>query len=79
MPSRRVRAMIAGAAEVLALAAADKTGGLKPDVAKEAKDINDTVAGWAYKVPRYKGVLLSTPMEDLLRPVGTPPGPTVTP
>lgn len=59
--------------------AADKTGGLKPDVAKEAKDINDTVAGWAYKVPRYKGVLLSTPMEDLLRPVGTPPGPTVGP
>jgi hypothetical protein len=59
--------------------AADKTGGLKPDVAKEAKDINDTVAGWAYKVPRYKGVLLSTPMEDLLRPVGTPPGPTSNP
>lgn len=57
----------------------DKAGGLKPDVAKEAKDINDTVAGWAYKVPRYKGVLLSTPMEDLLRPVGTPAGPTVGP
>lgn len=59
--------------------AAEKAGGLKPDVAKEAKDINDTVAGWAYKVPRYKGVLLSTPMEDLLRPVGTPAGPTVGP
>jgi hypothetical protein len=57
----------------------EKAGGLKPDVAKEAKDINDTVAGWAYKVPRYKGVLLSTPMEDLLRPVGTPAGPTVGP
>jgi hypothetical protein len=58
---------------------AEKPGGLKPDVAKEAKDINATVAGWAYKVPRYKGVLLTTPMEDLLRPVGTPAGPTVTP
>jgi hypothetical protein len=57
----------------------EKPGGLKPDVAKEAKDINATVAGWAYKVPRYKGVLLTTPMEDLLRPVGTPAGPTVTP
>ncbi len=57
----------------------EKAGGLKPDVAKEARDINDTVAGWAYKVPRYKGVLLSTPMEDLLRPVGTPAGPTVNP
>jgi hypothetical protein len=57
----------------------DKAGGLKPDVAKEAADINKTVSGWAYKVPRYKGVLLTTPMEDLLRPVGTPAGPTVTP
>ena len=58
---------------------AEKPGGLKPDVAKEVQDINSTVAGWAYKVPRYKGVLLTTPMEDLLRPVGTPAGPTVTP
>lgn len=59
--------------------APETAGDLKPDVAKEAKEINDTVAGWAYKVPRYKGVLLTTPMEDLLRPVGTPPGPTITP
>jgi len=57
----------------------EKASGLKPDVAKEAKDINGTVSGWAYKAPRYKGVLLSTPMEDLLRPVGTPAGPTVGP
>lgn len=45
---------------------------LKPDVAKEAKEINDVVAGWAYKIPRYKGVLLSSPLDDLLKPVGTP-------
>lgn len=53
---------------------------LKPDVAKEAKEINAVVGTWAYKIPRYKGVLLSSPMEDLLRPVGGPaPGPTVNP
>ena len=45
---------------------------LKPDVAKEAKEINGVVAGWAYKIPRYKGVLLSSPLEDLLKPVGSP-------
>jgi len=49
---------------------------LKPDVIKEAKEINDVVAGWAYKIPRYKGALLSAPLEDLLKPVGTP-GPSV--
>jgi hypothetical protein len=46
----------------------DKT--LKPDVPKEAKEINGTVGGWAYKIARYKGTLMTAPMEDLLRPVG---------
>lgn len=46
---------------------------LKADVTKEAKEINAVVAGWAYKIPRYKGVLLSSPLEDLLKPVGGPP------
>jgi hypothetical protein len=45
---------------------------LKPDIAKEAKEINALVAGWAYKIPRYKGTLLTAPLEDLLKPVGTP-------
>jgi hypothetical protein len=45
---------------------------LKPDVAKEAKEINALVAGWAYKIPRYKGTLLTAPLEDLLKPVGSP-------
>lgn len=43
---------------------------LKPDVANEAKEINQVVTGWAYKIPRYKGVLMTAPLEDLLRPVG---------
>jgi hypothetical protein len=43
---------------------------LKPDVAKEAKELNAVVGGWAYKIPRYKGALLTAPMDDLLRPVG---------
>jgi hypothetical protein len=50
---------------------------LKPDVAKEAEEINKVAAGWAYKIPRYKGVLLSAPLEDLLKPVGTPAGPSI--
>jgi hypothetical protein len=47
-----------------------KPGDLKPDVAKEAAEIKTLVAGWAYKVPRYKGALLVAPLEDLLNPVG---------
>jgi hypothetical protein len=50
---------------------------LKPDVAKEAQEINKVVAGWAYKIPRYKGTLMSAPLDDLLRPVGTPAGPAI--
>ena len=45
---------------------------LKPDVAKEAKEINGVVVGWVYKIPRYKGVLLSSPLDDLLKPIGSP-------
>ena len=50
---------------------------LKPDVVKEAKEINEVVAGWAYKIPRYKGVLMSSPLDDLLKPIGTPAGPSI--
>lgn len=52
---------------------------LKPDVAKEAKEINQLVGGWAYKIPRYKGTLLTAPLEDLLKPIGTPSGPSTNP
>lgn len=46
---------------------------LKPDVPKEAKEINAGLTGWAYKIPRYKGVLMTAPLEDMLRPVGNVP------
>ena len=50
---------------------------LKPDVAKEASEINHLASGWAFKIPRYKGVLISATLEDLLKPVGgPPPGPS---
>lgn len=49
---------------------------LKPDPAKEAKGINAVTAGWAYKIPRYKGTLLTAPLDDLLKPVGSPAGPS---
>jgi hypothetical protein len=45
---------------------------LKPDVEGEAKEINKLMAGWAYKVPRYKAVLMTAPLEDLTRPAGSP-------
>lgn len=45
---------------------------LKPNVDAEAKEINKLMAGWAYKVPRYKAVLMTAPLDDLLRPVGSP-------
>jgi hypothetical protein len=52
---------------------------LKPDVGKEAAEINRRVAGWAFKVPRFKGVLVTAALEDLLKPVGgPPPGPSPT-
>jgi hypothetical protein len=52
---------------------------LKPDVAKEASEMNKLMSGWAYKIPRFKGVLISATLEDLLKPVGGPaPGPSAT-
>ena len=52
---------------------------LKPDVAKEAAEINHRTGGWAYKIPRFKGVLVTAALEDLLKPVGgPPPGPAPT-
>ena len=54
---------------------------LKPDVAKEAAELNRMTAGWAFKVPRYNGVLVTAALEDLLKPVGgatPPPGPSPT-
>ena len=53
---------------------------LPPLASVEAKTINDKAAGWAFKVPKFKGVLMTAPLEDLLAPLGgPPPGPKVSP
>jgi len=44
---------------------------LKPDIAKEVKELNATLAGWAFRIPRYKGALLTAPLDDLLVPAGS--------
>ncbi len=46
----------------------------KPDVAKEAHEINVHAAGWAYKLPAYKGAQFLTSLDSLLKPVGTGKG-----
>lgn len=58
-----------------------KPGEVLPPLASvEAKAINDRAAGWAFKIPKFKGVLMTAPLEDLLAPVGgPPPGPRVDP
>jgi hypothetical protein len=53
---------------------------LPPLASLEAKTINDRAAGWAFKIPKFKGVLMTAPLEDLLAPLGgPPPGPQVAP
>jgi hypothetical protein len=47
------------------------TSKLKPDTTKEANEINKMARGWAYKIPNFKGTLLSSPIEALLTPVGS--------
>jgi hypothetical protein len=55
----------------------------KPDAAREAREINARVNGWAYKLPPQEGQLFTTTLDNLLKPVGAPaqPGamPTPTP
>ncbi|MBL6939716.1 MAG: DUF4340 domain-containing protein [Alphaproteobacteria bacterium] len=48
----------------------------KPDAAKEVSSINAHAAGWAYKLPAFKGQLFMTTLDDLLKP---PPAPPATP
>lgn len=50
---------------------AGKADALKPDVAKEAKELNETLSGWAFRIPRYKGTLLTAPLEDLTEAAGS--------
>ncbi|HEY0301278.1 MAG TPA: hypothetical protein VGC36_08105, partial [Rhizomicrobium sp.] len=49
----------------------------KPDAAKEAAAINARAAGWAYKLPAFKGQLFMTTLDSLTRapePPAPPPG-----
>jgi hypothetical protein len=54
-------------ATVSAAAAPDK-----PNAAKEARDIDAKTGGWAYKLADFKGAQFTTPLENLLKPKGTP-------
>ena len=39
---------------------------------QEVSQINGRAAGWAYKLPAFKGQLFTTSLESLLKPVGAP-------
>jgi hypothetical protein len=58
-----------------------KPGETAPTLASvEAKAINERAAGWAFKLPKFKGVLMTAPLDDLLAPLGgPPPGPQSVP
>ena len=64
--------------DTAAAVAAAGSSTLKPDIAKEVKELNAMAKGWAYKIPRFKGTLITSPLDALLNVVGgkpTPPGP----
>jgi hypothetical protein len=63
--------------EYWATVAADSAPG-KPDAAKQARDINGRVNGWAFELPPAEGQLLMTPLDSLLKPPGGAK-PTATP
>jgi hypothetical protein len=42
------------------------------DAAKEAIQINSRAAGWAYKVPAFKGQQITTTLDSLLKPLASP-------
>jgi Domain of unknown function (DUF4340) len=44
-----------------------------PRASREAKAINAKTAGWAYKLPAYKGQQLMTKLDSLLKPPPAPP------
>ncbi|HEX2594584.1 MAG TPA: DUF4340 domain-containing protein [Rhizomicrobium sp.] len=54
-----------------AIVSADIAPG-KTSAAKEAGDINTRARGWAYKLADFKGAQFTTPLENLLKPKGTP-------
>lgn len=44
---------------------------LKPNIAREVEELNAMARGKAYKIPRYKGTLLTAPLEAMLNLVGS--------
>jgi hypothetical protein len=64
-------------AEYWATISADADPG-RADAAKEAARINAHAAGWAYKLPAYKGQLFMTTLDSLLKapPAAPPAAPT---
>ena len=54
-------------AEALALPQPLETGADKPDIANEAEQLNALAAGWAYKVPDWKGKQLATSRQSLIK------------
>ena len=51
----------------------------KPDAAKEAATINAHAAGWAYKLPAWKGQLFMTTLDSLLKTPAAPAAPPTQP
>jgi hypothetical protein len=42
------------------------------DPAERARDINERVSGWAYRIPKYKADSMNKRLEDLLQPAEEP-------
>jgi hypothetical protein len=61
-------------ADFWATVSAEAADPAKPDAAKEAATINAHAAGWAYKLPAFKGQLYMTTLDSLLKAPTAPPG-----
>lgn len=54
---------------------AARADGASADAAQEAEAINAMAANWVYVLPRYKGAILMSPRDSLLKPAGETPAP----
>jgi hypothetical protein len=62
---------VAKGSDVWATVGAEPAPG-NADAAKEAIQINSRAAGWAYKVPAFKGQQIMTTLDSLLKPLASP-------
>ena len=60
-------------------AIAAKAEGENADAVREAEAINAVAANWAYVLPRYKGAILLSPRDSLLKPASEAPAPEPAP